>query len=158
MTKAANLLRTGIGLAALLAATVTLAADPQPWQLNMGPGVSDVSREVYWLHNYILIICTVVGLLVFAAMGYAIFKFRKSKGAVAATFSHNTTAEVIWTVIPVIILIAVAWPSTTTLFTARIARRLPCWGLAGDCSLVTSMSSTMLGLSSAKTLGLRLPP
>lgn len=116
MTKAANLLRTGIGLAALLAATVTLAADPQPWQLNMGPGVSDVSREVYWLHNYILIICTVVGLLVFAAMGYAIFKFRKSKGAVAATFSHNTTAEVIWTVIPVIILIAVAWPSTTTLF------------------------------------------
>ncbi|WP_429000879.1 cytochrome c oxidase subunit II transmembrane domain-containing protein [Stenotrophomonas maltophilia] len=45
-------------------------------------------------------------------MAYAIFKFRKSKGAVAATFSHNTKAEIIWTVIPVIILIVMAWPAT----------------------------------------------
>ncbi|KAG1536851.1 hypothetical protein G6F50_014973 [Rhizopus delemar] len=48
-------------------------------------------------------------------MAYAIFKFRKSKGAVAATFSHNTKAEVIWTVIPVIILIVMAWPATANL-------------------------------------------
>jgi cytochrome c oxidase subunit 2 len=48
-------------------------------------------------------------------MGYAMFKFRKSKGAVAAQFSHNTTAELIWTIVPVIILIAMAWPATAKL-------------------------------------------
>src|SRR3546814_19126118 len=48
-------------------------------------------------------------------MAYAIFAFRKSKGAVAATFTHNTTAEVIWTVIPVLLLIGMSWPATTKL-------------------------------------------
>ncbi len=116
MTIAARTLRNAIGLVALLAATAALGADPQPWQLNMGPGVTEVSREVYWLHNLILGICVVVGVLVFGAMAYAMFAFRKSKGAVPATFSHNTTAEVIWTVIPVLILVVMAWPATKTLF------------------------------------------
>src|SRR3546814_12011226 len=48
-------------------------------------------------------------------MAYAIFAFRKSKGAVAATFTHNTTAEVIWTVIPVLLLIGMSWPATPKL-------------------------------------------
>lgn len=116
MTNAANTLRIGIGLVALLAATTAFGADPQPWQLNMGPGVTQTSREVYWLHNMILGICVVIGVIVFGAMAYAMFAFRKSKGAVAATFSHNTTAEIIWTVIPVLILVVMAWPATKTLF------------------------------------------
>ncbi|WP_415926671.1 cytochrome c oxidase subunit II [Denitratimonas tolerans] len=116
MTKAARMLRIGFGLTALLAAGVALGADPQPWQLNMGPGVTEVSREVYWLHNLILWICTIIGLLVFGAMGYAMFAFRKSKGAVPATFSHNAKAEVIWTAIPVVILVLICWPSTKTLY------------------------------------------
>ncbi|MCX7563098.1 cytochrome c oxidase subunit II [Xanthomonadaceae bacterium XH05] len=116
MTIAARTLRNGIGLVALLAATAAWGGDPQPWQLNMGPGVTEVSREVYWIHNLILGICVVIGLMVFGAMGYAMFAFRKSKGAVPATFSHNTTAEIIWTVIPILILVAMAWPATKTLF------------------------------------------
>jgi len=116
MTKAARVLGIGIGMAALLAAGAALGADPQPWQLNMAPGVTEVSREVYWLHNLILWICTIIGLLVFGAMGYALFAFRKSKGAVPATFSHNAKAELIWTAIPVLILILISWPSTTTLY------------------------------------------
>jgi len=116
MSKAARMLRIGFGLAAVLAAGVALGADPQPWQLNMGPGVTEVSREVYWLHNLILWICTIIGLLVFGAMGYAMFAFRKSKGAVPATFSHNAKAELIWTVIPVVILVLICWPSTKTLY------------------------------------------
>src|SRR3546814_1139074 len=60
-------------------------------------------------------ICVGIGVVVFAAMAYAIFAFRKSKGAVAATFTHNTTAEVIWTVIPVLLLIGMSWPATTKL-------------------------------------------
>ena len=116
MSKAARMLRIGFGLAAALAAGVALGADPQPWQLNMGPGVTEVSREVYWLHNLILWICTIIGLLVFGAMGYAMFAFRKSKGAVPATFSHNAKAELIWTIIPVVILVLICWPSTKTLY------------------------------------------
>ncbi len=60
-------------------------------------------------------ICVVIGIIVFGAMAYAMFKFRKSKGAVAAQFSHNTTAELIWTIIPVVILIVCAWPATKIL-------------------------------------------
>jgi cytochrome c oxidase subunit 2 len=113
---AGQAMRLGIGLMAMLATGVAAAADAQPWQLNMTPGVTAISHEVYWLHNLVLGICVVIGVLVFGAMGYAMFAFRKSKGAVAAQFSHNTLAEVIWTVIPILILIAMAWPATKTLF------------------------------------------
>lgn len=91
------------------------AADPKPWQLNMGKGVTQTSRLAWESNNLSLIVCTVIGVIVFGAMAYAMFKFRKSKGAVAATFSHNTKAEVIWTVIPVIILVVMAWPATANL-------------------------------------------
>lgn len=91
------------------------AADPKPWQLNMGKGVTQSSRLAWESNLFSLWVCTVIGVLVFGALFYAIFKFRKSKGAVAATFSHNTRAEVIWTVIPVIILVVMAWPATANL-------------------------------------------
>ena len=91
------------------------SADPHRWQLNMGRGVTASSQNAYEAHMIVLIVCVVIGVIVFGAMGYAMFKFRRSKGAVAAQFSHNTTAEVIWTVIPVLILIAMAWPATAKL-------------------------------------------
>ncbi|KAF1697394.1 cytochrome c oxidase subunit II [Pseudoxanthomonas daejeonensis] len=91
------------------------SADPHRWQLNMGRGVTASSQNAYEAHMIVLIVCVVIGVIVFGAMGYAMFKFRRSKGAVAAQFSHNTTAEVIWTVIPVVILIAMAWPATAKL-------------------------------------------
>ncbi len=101
---------------ALLAMTTAQAlANPRPWQLNMTPGVTETSQRVYELHMLILWICVVIGVLVFGAMAYAMVKFRKSKGAVAARWSHNTTAEVTWTVIPVLILVGMAWPATKTL-------------------------------------------
>ena len=91
------------------------SADPHRWQLNMGRGVTASSQNAYEAHMIVLIVCVVIGVIVFGAMGYAMFKFRRSKGAVAAQFSHNTPAEVIWTVIPVLILIAMAWPATAKL-------------------------------------------
>ena len=102
----------GIGFPALGWAQ---SADPKPWQLNMGKGVTQTSRLAWESNMLSLIVVTVIGVLVFGALFYAIFKFRKSKGAVAATFSHNTKAEVIWTVIPVIILVVMAWPATANL-------------------------------------------
>ena len=104
-------------LAALMLAMPAWAqsADPRPWQLNMGKGVTQTSRLAWESNMLSLIVVTVIGVIVFGAMAYAMFKFRRSKGAVAATFSHNTRAEIIWTVIPVVILVVMAWPATANL-------------------------------------------
>ncbi len=109
-----RLISTGLLLATPLLGWAQ-AADPKPWQLNMGRGVTASSQHAYDAHMISLWVCVVIGVLVFGAMGYAMFKFRKSKGAVAAQFTHNTTAEIIWTVIPIIILVVMAWPATAKL-------------------------------------------
>jgi cytochrome c oxidase subunit 2 len=83
--------------------------------LNMSPGVTSASREIYELHMRILGICAIIAAIVYSAMIYAIVRFRKSAGAKPATFTHNTTAEVVWTVIPAVILIAMAVPAAETL-------------------------------------------
>lgn len=85
------------------------------WELNMPRGATTSSGEVYALHMLVLWICAVIGLGVYGAMIYAIVKFRKSNGAEPATFTHNTTAEVIWTVIPAVILVVMAIPAAETL-------------------------------------------
>ena len=85
------------------------------FELNMPVGVTTTSRDVYELHMLILWICTIIGLGVYGAMIVAIVKFRKSKGAVPAKFTHNSTAEVVWTVIPAAILIAMAVPAAESL-------------------------------------------
>ncbi|WP_233348292.1 MULTISPECIES: cytochrome c oxidase subunit II [unclassified Luteimonas] len=106
------------GMAALASApmmALAQAGDAKPWQLNMGRGVTATSINAYDAHMFALWVCVVIGVIVFAAMAYSIFAFRKSKGAVASQISHNTTAEVIWTVIPVILLVIMVWPATTKL-------------------------------------------
>jgi cytochrome c oxidase subunit 2 len=107
----------GAACALLLAPALAWAqsADPKPWQLNMGRGVTTSAQHAYDAHMIALYVCVVIGIIVFGAMAYAMFKFRHSKGAVAAQFSHNTTAEIIWTVIPILILIVMAWPATAKL-------------------------------------------
>ena len=96
--------------------------EPVRWQLNMTQGITQTSQNAYDAHMFALWVCVVIGVLVFGAMGYAMFKFRKSKGAVAAKFTHNTTAEVIWTVVPIIILVVMAWPATSKLIAQYDAR------------------------------------
>lgn len=81
----------------------------------MPEGVTTSSREIYDLHMLVLVICAIIGAAVYGAMVYAIVKFRKSKGAEAARFSHNTTIEVVWTVIPAVILVVMAIPAAETL-------------------------------------------
>jgi cytochrome c oxidase subunit 2 len=100
------------GPALLLGASPAMAA----WSdLNLRVGVTELSREIYGLHMLILWICVAIAVAVFAVMIYSIATFRKSKGAVPATFDHNTRAEVIWTVIPVLILVGMAIPAARTL-------------------------------------------
>ena len=86
-----------------------------PSNINMTRGVTDISHRVYDLHMTILIICCLIGVVVFGAMFYAIVKHRKSQGAVAAQFHESTKVEIIWTVIPFLILIGMAIPATKTL-------------------------------------------
>jgi cytochrome c oxidase subunit II len=105
----------GLALLALLVLSTSVAANPEPWQLNMTPGVTASSKEVYELHMIIFLICCAIGVIVFGAIFYSVFAFRKSKGAVAAKWSHNTIAEVIWTVVPIVILVGMAIPATATL-------------------------------------------
>ena len=83
--------------------------------LNMPVGVTSSSREIYELHMLILWVCVVIGVGVYGAMVYAIVKFRKSKGAQPAKFTHSYTVEVIWTVIPAVILVVMAVPAAETL-------------------------------------------
>ncbi len=88
---------------------------PQRWQLNMPEGVTQTSHDAYFLHMLAFWICVVIGIIVFGAMFIAMFRDRKSRGAVAATWSHNTKAEIVWTVVPILILIAMAAPATSVL-------------------------------------------
>jgi cytochrome c oxidase subunit 2 len=96
---------------ALLGSAPAMAA----WTLNLRQGVTELSREIYGLHMLILWVCVAIAVAVFSVMIYSIATFRKSKGAVPATFDHGTTAEVIWTIIPVMILVAMAIPAARTL-------------------------------------------
>jgi cytochrome c oxidase subunit 2 len=84
-------------------------------QLNLTKGVTAVSRDVYDLHMLVLYICTAIGVLVFGAMFWSIAFHRKSKGAKPADFHESTKVEVLWTAIPIVILIAMAVPATHTL-------------------------------------------
>jgi cytochrome c oxidase subunit 2 len=113
MTK--NLMRsmTLLGLSALaLAAPAAHAA----WTLNMTPGISKMSREIYGLHMLMFWWCVGIAIVVFGFMIYSMVRFRKSSGAIAdQNFLHSTKVEVIWTIIPVLILISMAVPAARVL-------------------------------------------
>jgi cytochrome c oxidase subunit 2 len=83
--------------------------------LNMRPGVTPVSHEVYHLHMAILWVCVAIGVVVFSAMFISIVRHRKSRGATAAHFHESTAVEILWTIIPFVILVAIAIPATKTL-------------------------------------------
>ena len=106
-----------LALAASASAFATPAHhDPKPWQLNMAPGVTHSSQMAWEAHMVALWVCVVIGVIVFGAMGYAMFKFRHSKGAVPNVhFTHSTKLEIVWTLVPVILLVGMAWPATAKL-------------------------------------------
>jgi cytochrome c oxidase subunit 2 len=85
------------------------------WALNMPKGITELSLETYNLHMMVFWWCVAIGIVVFGVMIISLFKHRKSKGAEPADFSHSTTAEVIWTAIPVIILVLLAIPTAETM-------------------------------------------
>lgn len=109
IVKSALAVAVGAALAGLPAAAFAA------WELNMPVGVTELSRRIHALHMLIFWVCVVIALAVFGAMIYSIVKFRRSQGAVAANFDHSTRAEIVWTVIPIVILVAMAVPAAATL-------------------------------------------
>lgn len=84
-------------------------------EFNMREGVTEISREVYSLHMIAVWVCVAIGIITFGAMFYSMVAHRKSKNPNPAKFSHSTTVEIIWTVIPFIILIALSIPAVSLL-------------------------------------------
>ncbi|MDC3152639.1 cytochrome c oxidase subunit II [SAR86 cluster bacterium] len=83
--------------------------------LNMTRGVTGVSNEVFELHMLIFWICVAIGVVVFGVMFYSMYAHTKKKNPVASTFHESTKVEIAWTIIPFLILIAMAIPASKTL-------------------------------------------
>lgn len=86
------------------------------WRLNMASGVTPVSHDVYWLHMTVFWVVVGIGVVVFGILIYVLINHRKSKGYQAAHFHENTKLEILWAIIPFIILILLAIPATQVLF------------------------------------------
>src|SRR3569832_2082505 len=99
--------RAGV-MGAVWAASQSALAD---YAYNLQPPASQVAREVFHLHNLIMLVCVGIFIIVFGMMFYSLVKHRKSVGHKAAHFHENTTVEIIWTIIPFIILVGMAYPA-----------------------------------------------
>src|SRR5881392_4195053 len=106
---------------ALVAATVFPALVLADFHVDILPPVTPVSRQIYDLHFGILWVCVAIFVVVFGAMFWSIYKHRRSMGAKAAQFHENTTIEVIWTIIPFVILVGMAYPATKTVLNMKDA-------------------------------------
>lgn len=95
-------------------AVTDVPGGPAVLEMTFQPPVTGIAREIYSLHNMMLIICLVIFVAVFGVMFYSIFKHRRSAGHRAATFHESTAVEIAWTVVPFLIVIGMALPATKT--------------------------------------------
>ena len=96
-------------------ALISWALIAQADELNLRPGVTDISRQVYDLHMLIFGICVAIGVVVFGVLFWSVYAHRKSRGQEPAQFHHSTKLEIAWTIVPTIILVLMAIPSTQVL-------------------------------------------
>jgi cytochrome c oxidase subunit 2 len=104
-----------LAAALLVTSYQSLAEEVERWKFNMTEGVTTVSREIHSLHMLMFWWCVAIGVVVFGIMIFSMIVHRKSRGAKAANFHESTKLEIVWTAIPIAILIAMAWPATKTL-------------------------------------------
>src|ERR1700728_2422227 len=153
--------------AAVMALTAPCAE--AAWTLNMTPGVTALSRQIYGLHMLMFWGCVGIAVVVFGFMIYSMVRFRKSSGAVADTkLLHNTRVEVIWTILPVLILISMAVPAARTLvetenssgsqLTIRVTGYQWKWGYEYVGTGVTVLSTLDRASNRARQLGSGIDP
>ena len=163
-----NMKKFGSIVAVVIAATASPAAFAA-WTLNMTPGITAISRRIYGLHMIMFWWCVGIGVVVFGWMIYSIVHFRKSQGAIPDTkLVHNTKAEIIWTVLPVFILIGMAVPATKTLIetedathtelTIRVTGYQWKWGYQYVDSGVELFSTLDRASNAARQLGSGIDP
>lgn len=111
ISKIKRALTASAGVAALLSATTASAE----YGLNLTEGVTPISQGAYDMHMLILWVCVAIGVVVFGAMFISIIKHRKSKGVQPAQFHESTAVEIVWTIVPFIILVSMAIPATKAL-------------------------------------------
>lgn len=105
-----------LGIAALAGLEPAAAAQPVPWQMGLQPAASDIASEIVWFERFTLIIITVITLFVLGLLAYIAVKFNANANPVPSKTSHNTLIEVVWTVVPIIILVVIAIPSFRLLY------------------------------------------
>lgn len=88
-------------------------------EINLQPPVTGIAEQIYDMHTLMLLICLAIFIAVFGVMFWAVFAHRKSRGAVAAHFHENTTVEIAWTIVPVLILLGMAYPATRTVIAMK---------------------------------------
>jgi len=109
---------TFIGSVPLMTAGAALAASgqPEPWQLGMQKGATPVMNDIIWFHDFLLWVISAIALFVLALLITVMVKFNSRSNPVPSRTTHNTTIEVLWTVVPVLILVTIAVPSFRLLF------------------------------------------
>jgi cytochrome c oxidase subunit 2 len=105
-----------VGGASAAWATTAATGQPEPWQLGLQPGATPVMDDIVWFHDFLLWVIGVIALFVLALLVIIVVRFNARANPVPSRTTHNTTIEVIWTVVPVLILVAVAVPSFRLLF------------------------------------------
>lgn len=105
-------------LALCVTAGTTLAAEgqPEPWQLGMQTAVTPIAEQTIDFHNFLLVITTAIALFVLGLLIYVLFRFNEKANPKPSRNTHNTILEVVWTVVPVLILVMIAIPSFRLLF------------------------------------------
>ena len=100
----------------LFASVGAMAQQPYPWQMNFQKAATPVMEQIIWFHNWLLVIEIAIVIFVLVLMLYIVIKFNAKANPVPSKTTHNAPLEVIWTVVPIIVLVAIAVPSMKLLF------------------------------------------
>lgn len=112
-----SLLRTSLAaVATMLLSTAARAAAPEPWQLGLQPPASSIAERVHSFHDLLLWVISFICLFVLALLVYTCVRFREGNNPVPSKRTHNTLLEVVWTAVPVLILVIIAIPSFKLLY------------------------------------------
>ena len=109
-------LSSGAFILGIFAASVAGAAQPEPWQIDLQEPAGSIAQKATDLHNLLLIIISLISVFVLALLVYVGWRFRRDANPTPSRTTHNTTIEILWTVIPVLILVVIAVPSFRLLY------------------------------------------
>jgi len=109
-------LSSGAFILGIVTASVAGAAQPEPWQIGLQEPAGSIAQKATDLHNLLLIIISLISVFVLALLVYVGWRFRRDANPTPSRTTHNTTIEILWTVIPVLILVVIAVPSFRLLY------------------------------------------